>query len=193
MIAAGLAAAAAPSLSERGKLLFSDDFTSAKPGWTAKPGKWEIVDGAAKITELPADKHAAVRRHALAYTDAIFEFSFKFDGAKQISLSINDKGGHVCRLIVARTGMILQRDKPNAKSDVKPARLAASQQPVSDGEWHKVVVEVKGPRMIAVLDGKVSISGTDPAIGVEKIDFGFPVTGQSAWLDNVKIYEVRGK
>jgi hypothetical protein len=87
--------------------------------------------------------------------------------------------------------MILQTDRPKANSEVKPARLAASSEPVSAGEWHKVVLEVKGPRMTAVLDGKVSISGQSPAVDVDKTDFGFPVVGQSAWLDDLKIYAPR--
>src|SRR6185369_4525317 len=45
----------------RGKVLFSDDFsgTAMDKGWVGKPGKWEMVDGAVKVSELPEDKHAA--------------------------------------------------------------------------------------------------------------------------------------
>src|SRR5260370_6539440 len=98
------------------------------------------------------DKHAAVRRHPLAYHDAIFEFAFRFDGAKTVHLSINNKDGHVCRLIISPKGMILQTDKP-AKLEVKPERLASLDTPIAPGEWHKVVVEVRGKRMTAQLDG----------------------------------------
>src|ERR1700689_3523671 len=64
--------------SERGKVLFSDDFSGAAmaPGWGGKPGKWEMVDGAVKVSQVKEDNHAAVRRHPLPpYRDAIFEFS----------------------------------------------------------------------------------------------------------------------
>lgn len=189
---AALAAAALPHLSERGKLLYKDDFSTVDPGWTGKLGKWDIVDGAARITELPDDKHAAVRRHPLAYHDATFEFSFRLDGARGIALSINNKGGHVCRLSISSALMVLQTDKPNAKSDLKPERLANAKISIAPGDWHKVIVEVKGPRITAVLDGKTSISGESARIDVDKTDFGFPVGGQSAWLDNLSIYTVGG-
>lgn len=190
LVAATLAAAVSAPAAERGKVLFSDDFSSAKPGWTGAPGKWEIVDGAAKVTELPENKHAAVRRHAVAYRNAAIEFSFKFDGARQIALSINNKNGHVCRLVLTPTAMVLQTDKPRAASDVKPARLATKPVRISAGEWHKVALEVQGPRMTAVLDGKETITGESAAVDVPKTDIGFPVGGQSAWIDNVRVVEL---
>ena len=123
-----------PMLSERGKLLFSDDFNGSAlaAGWGGKPGNWEIANGAAKASERAEDKHAAVRRHPLAYHDAIFEFSFRLDGARMLALSINNKDGHVCRLILGPKGMVLQVDKPKATSDLKPERLASLDTP---GSW----------------------------------------------------------
>jgi hypothetical protein len=182
-----------PAFSERGKLLFSDDFSAAtmKPGWVGQPGKWEIVNGAAMISERTEDKHAAVRRHPLQYHDAIFEFSFQFNGAKMLALSINNKGGHVCRLQISPTGMVLQTDKPNAKSDLKPVRLAAVQFPVEPGKWHKVVVEVRGKRMTAQMDGKQTLTGENALVDVDKTDFGFPIGGVSALLDNVRVFDVK--
>ena len=187
------AAATDPAFSERGKLLFSDDFSAAtlKPGWAGKPGKWEIVNGAAMISERTEDKHAAVRRHPLQYHDAIFEFSFQFNGAKMLALSINNKGGHVCRLQISPTGMILQTDKPNATSDLKTVRLAAAQFPVEAGKWHKVVLEVRGKRMTAQIDGKQTVTGENALVDVDKTDFGFPVAGVSALLANIRIFEVK--
>jgi hypothetical protein len=177
----------------RGALLFSDDFsgpTLAK-GWAGKPGKWEMVDGAAKVSEVPEDKHAAVRRHPLQYHDAIFEFSFQFDGARMIALSLNNKGGHVCRLTVSPKGMILQVDQPNATSELKAVRLAASTTPVESGKWHKVMVEVRGPKMIAQIDDASPISGENPRVDVDKADLGIPVAGVSAMVKDVKVYAVK--
>jgi hypothetical protein len=193
LLAAGLALAGEAAFSARGKLLFQDDFSAAAlaPGWAGQPGTWEIVDGAVRISERPQDKHAAVRRHALAYHDAIFEFDFRLDGARAIHLSINNKNGHVCRLIVTPKGMVLQTDKPNAKSDVKPARLASLDTAVESGTWHKAVVEVRGRKMIAQLDGKQIVAGESPLVDVDKTDLGFPVSGVSASLDNVRVYAVR--
>lgn len=195
LLLAGFCFAAAtsdPALSDRGKLLFSDDFNgdALQAGWGKGPGLWEVANGALKGSERPEDKHNAVRRHPLQYHDAIFEFAFRFDGAKAAHLSINNKDGHVCRLILTPKGMVLQTDKP-AKLDVKPERLATLDTPISAGEWHKVIVEVRGKRMTAQLDGKQTISGESARVDVDKGDFGFPVSGVSASFDYVRVYEIR--
>jgi len=199
LFAAGLLATAPflfsadAKFSERGQLLFSDDFSgpAMDKGWAGKPGKWEMVDGAVKASEVPEDKHAAVRRHPLAYHDAIFEFSFELDGARMISLSLNKKGGHACRLIAGPTGLILQVDQPTPTSDQKGVRLAASTTPVQPGKWHKIVVEVHGPAMIAQLDDNPPITGENPRVDVDKVDFGIPVGGVSALIKNVKVFALK--
>src|SRR5262249_23703224 len=146
--------------------------------------------GAVKVSERAEDKHAAVRRHPLRYRDAQFEFEFQLNGAKTIALSLNNKEGHVCRLIVTPKSMMLQADKPNAKSDLKPERLASLAVSVEAGKWHKVVVEVRGSRMTAQLDGKQTLEGENSRIDVDKVDFGIPVGGVSALVRGVKVYEV---
>jgi hypothetical protein len=186
------AASTEPGFSDRGKVLFSDDFNGSAldAGWGKGPGLWEVTGGAVKGSERPEDHHNAVRRHPLQYHDAVFEFTVRFDGAKAAHLSINNKDGHVCRLILTPKGMVLQTDKP-AKLDIKPEKLAALDTPISTGEWHKVVLEVRGRRMTAQLDGKQTISGESARVDVEKGDFGFPVSGVSASFDYVRVYEIR--
>lgn len=185
------AATNGPAFSERGKLLFSDEFNGSAldSAWMGKPGKWEMANGSLRGSEQAADHHAAVRRHPLAYNDAIFEFAFQFDGGKAVHLSINNKGGHVCRLILTPTGMTLNVDKPNATSELKPEKLAALETPIASGVMHKVVVEVHGSHMMAQLDGKQSITGESPRIDVDKADFGFPVQGTSVLIDYVRVYD----
>jgi hypothetical protein len=55
-------------------------------------GDWQIADGVLKGAERSQDNHAAARRHPLAYHDAIFEFSFRLDGANQLALMLNTTG-----------------------------------------------------------------------------------------------------
>src|SRR5258708_3306530 len=88
-------------LAERGKLLFSDDLNEApSKEWRVAKGKWEPVDGAWQGQEIAADMHPAVVRRQLKFQDAIFQYSFKLDGAKQTTLSINDEKEHVCRVLI---------------------------------------------------------------------------------------------
>jgi hypothetical protein len=180
--------------SERGALIYSEDFSgsSMPAGWNGKPGKWEMADGAVKVSEVPEDKHAAVRRHPLAqYHDAMFEFQFELDGARMIALSLNNKGGHVCRAQVTPNGVILQVDQPNANSELKALRLAASTARIEPGKWHKLVVEVRGPKMTAQVDDMPPVTGENPRVDVDKTDLGIPVAGVSAKVKNVRVYAVK--
>src|SRR5205814_10065220 len=80
-----------PLLTERGKLLVSDDFNQTlSKDWKMGKGKWEIVDGALKGSELKADMHGATNRRTLAFQNVVIQYSFKLEGAKTTSLSIND-------------------------------------------------------------------------------------------------------
>src|SRR5436190_24149166 len=60
-----------------------DEPLSDAPGkaWKVAKGKWQIVDGAWQGAELPEDKHGAVARMAINFTDAGIEFDFRLEGA----------------------------------------------------------------------------------------------------------------
>ena len=120
MIAFALVATAFAS--DKGALLYQEDFSgSTMPsGWAGKPGKWEMAGDAVKASEVAEDKHAAVRRHPLQYHDAIIEFWFELDGARMVAMSLNNKGGHVCRLMINPNGAILQVDQPKRTVTRRP-------------------------------------------------------------------------
>ena len=194
LAAAPFLTAADAKFSDRGQLIFSDDFSgpALAQGWAGKPGKWEMVDGVVKVSQVKEDNHAAVRRHPLSpYHDAIFEMSFEFDGATTIGVSLNNKGGHVCRAMITAKGMVLQVDQPNHDSDQKMVKLATSTAPVASGTWHKLVMEVHGPVMIAQLDDAPPITGENPRVDVEKTDVGIPVGGVYAKVKGLKVYAVK--
>lgn len=200
LFVAGVLVAASPFLSaadarfsERGQLLFSDDLSgpALAKEWAGKPGKWEMVDGAVKVSEVPEDKHAAVRRHPLKYHDAIFEFQFQLNGAKAIGLSLNQKGGHACRAMVNPAMLIVQVDQPTPTSDQKVVRLGTAKVKIEPGQWHKLTVEVRGQAMIAQVDDNPPVSGENARVDVEKVDFGIPVSGVSALVKGVKVFAVK--
>jgi len=178
---------------DRGPVLFQEDFSGSTlpAGWAGKPGKWEMTGDAVKVSEVPEDKHAAVRRHPLQYHDAVIEFSFQFDGARMVAMSLNNKGGHVCRLIINQNMAALQVDQPKAGSDLKAVRLATSNAKLAPGTWHKAVLEVHGPKMTARIDDLPPFSGENPRVDVDKTDIGIPVAGVSAKIKGVKVYALK--
>jgi len=181
-----------PLFCEKGKELLSEDFSSptlAKE-WRAAKGKWEVKDGAVRGDEIAADKHAAVIRRDLPTHNLIAEFSFRFDGGKQLGFSLNDKKGHVCRAKISPTQLQLNKDVPHDSKE-KPPVLDTQKLDLKPGEWHTAVIEVGGNTMVASIDGKVVAFGTHEGIDVDKSNFGFPISGAGVSIKALHVWEAK--
>lgn len=179
-------------LTERGALIFADDFSQppAKP-WNASKGEWKVVDGAVQVKELPSDMHGAVARRALPRADFIVQYSFKLDGTKMTTLSINDAKGHCCRALVRANGLTVQKDSHDKNKTDKAAVLDRQQAPIAPGQWHTLVVEVLGPELVASVDGKLVAFGSHPSIDVAKTNLGLTVAGESASFKDLRVWEAK--
>jgi hypothetical protein len=177
------------NLCVRGKLLFSDDFSGKELAaeWKVAKGKWEVADGALKGAELAADSHAAVLKHALPAKNFVLQFSFAFDGAKRASCSFDGKG-HVCRVNLTPQGFALQRDVAKDSGE-KPSALGKGTIELKAGEWHTMLVEVQGKEMLAQVDDKVFAFGEHAGVEADKTTFGFPTSGESIRVDDVRLWE----
>jgi hypothetical protein len=201
-IAAALASAADPVATPApqtvmvapGKVLLEDPLGAA-PGkdWKIGKGKWEAADGAVRAAELKDDMHGAVARRDLAVKDAAFALSFKLDGAKTVSLSLNGAKGHVGRVRVTPKGLSVHKDDQDGKNGPDTgAVLDTVAVDVRAGEWHTLVAEVRGADLLATLDGKHTAFGTHEALAKDKTNFGLTVAGESASFKGLKVYEVVG-
>ncbi len=187
-------------MTERGKLLFSEDFAqplqkaklekgkAPTAGWRMAKGKWETVDGALKGTEIKADMHGAVARYPLAFKDVIIQYDVRVDGCKMTTLSINDAKEHVCRVLINKAGFTAQKDDHDHAGPDKAVKFGTAQMDIKPGEWKTVVLEIKGKEMVAHIDGK-AVAGADDLIEVSKANFGFTVAGESASFRNLKVWE----
>lgn len=170
----------------------TEDFSSSvAKSWRTAKGDWKIVDGAWQGAEVPADMHGAVARYPLEFTDAVIEFDFRHDGAKGISLSLNDKKEHVCRLSINPAGFQVAKDDHDHAGPDQRVILGKQAVDYKPGTWHHVRVEIAGPRMTAKIDD-VEAGGEHELIAVTKANFGFTVAGQSASFKNLRV-SVSGK
>jgi hypothetical protein len=162
-----------------GKLILSDDFegSSIHDGWRAAKGEWKQAGGTLTGVELEADKHAAVVRRKVAYTDAVI---------RQAALSINGAAGHICRVVVRPDGFVLMKDA-DKKAGTKAVELARSKEALPAGVWHDLTLTMKGARMTAKI-GSVTIAGEHEAIAAPKADVGLPVSGKSVSFDSIRVY-----
>jgi hypothetical protein len=177
-----------------GKLLISDDLAAPmSKEWKVAKGKWEVIEGAIHSSELPADKHGAVARRSLPMKDAIIAYSFKIDGAKKTTLSLNAAKGHLCRVLLDTRGVTVQKDDQDGKKGPdKPMPLDTAKADIRPGQWHTLVVELHGPDILATVDGKHTAFGSHPAIDKEKANFGLTVAGESASFKNLRVWEAAG-
>lgn len=179
-------------MTERGKLILSEDFTAPLgKEWKTAKGKWEVADGAVKGSEVKADMHGAVARHALPYQNVIIQYTFRLDGARQTTLSINDDKGHCCRVLINANGFAVQKDSHDKNVTDKAMVLDRREQAIKPGAWHTIVVEIQGKELLARLDGDAVAFGGSDAIDVKKANFGLTVAGESASFKNLRVWEAR--
>ena len=148
----------------------------------------DVADGALRGSELASDMHGAVKRLPLKFDSAVIQYSFKLEGAKVTSLSINATKGHISRVRILPTGMTVQKDADKKKND-KAAVLDTVTTSISPSEWHTVVVELHGKEIVAKLDGKHLAFGSHDGIAMPKANLGFTVAGESVSFKNLRVYE----
>jgi hypothetical protein len=188
------AADPATQLADRGKLLFSDDFSKLDTNaWKVAKGKWEIADGALRGAELAADKHGGVVRHLQPITDAVVQYEVRLDGAKTHSLSFNGAKGHICRVMVSPTGFSARKDDSDHQGPDTPVAFGAQTLPFKPGEWHTVVAEIVGDTLVATVDGIKPIAGAHEALAAQKTNFGFTVSGETIAIRNLRVWEATAK
>lgn len=176
-----------------GKVILDEPLTGAfGKEWKVGKGKWEASDGAVRGAELKDDMHGAVARRQLEMKDVVIAYSFKLDGAKVTTLSLNGAKGHISRVRVTPTGVTVQKDDQDGKDGPdKPAVLDAATVDIKPGEWHTLVVELRGTDILATLDGKHTAFGTHDAIGAAKTNLGLTVAGETASFKGLKVYEAK--
>ncbi len=177
-------------MTERGKLLFSDDFSQPlDKRWRTGVGDWQVKDGELVGAERAADMHGAVARHAMPFKNVVIEYSFKFDGAKTTTLSINDAKEHVCRVRISPAAFIVQKDDHDHQGPDKAVVFGTQKVKLEPGQWHTVTVEILGNEMLGRLDSGLAIFGEHELIGTDKANLGFTVTGQSVAFRNLRVWE----
>jgi hypothetical protein len=190
-----LCAADAPAtlLAQPDKEIFSDKLTQDSPGaqWKIAKGKWERTADGVRVEELPADKHGAAGRVTTKLQDFVAAFEFRLDGAKSVSLSINDAKEHVARVLITPTALRVQKDDHDHDGPDKSVIFLNQAQAFEAGTWHTVVLEMVGDTMVATIDGKISGYGRDELFKAEKANPGFTCGGQSATFRNFVIWSAK--
>lgn len=188
LAASGLRAEDKPLLAVPGKVIYESKLDTA-PGapWKAAKGKWELVEGVTRGSELEADKHGAVTRLPNQLQDFVIEYEFKFEGARSTSLSINAVKDHMARISITPKSVAIQRDDNDHDGPDKAVVFARFPTELAPG-WHKVRLEMVGDLMLGKVDDLVAWGASD-LFKTAKMAPGFTVAGQSVDFRNLTIRE----
>ncbi len=190
LAAFGVRAEDQPLLAVPGKVIYESKLDAA-PGapWKAAKGKWELLEGVMRGSELEADKHGAVSRLPNKLQDFVIEYEFKFAGARSTSLSINAVKDHMARIMITPKFITIQKDDNDHEGPDKAVVFARFPADLGSG-WHKVRMEMVGDMMLGKVDDLVAWGAND-LFKTEKASPGFTVGGQSVDFRNFSLREAR--
>jgi len=183
-----------PVLAKPGAATVDESFSANTPGklWTIAKGTWEVQDGTLVGREKKEDSHPAVITLGQKNHDSMIRFSFKFEGAENLSLSYNRTGGHLFRVILTKVGVTIMKDGDKKNPAIKPEQLGKAAATFEQGQWHTILVEVQGKKVSVQTDNGVKLSAAHDALNVDKTGYRFVVKGASVALANVKAWEIGG-
>ncbi len=182
-------AAEAPLLAIPGAVIYESKLNTALAApWKAAKGRWELVEGIVRGSEMAEDKHGAVTRLPNKLQDFVIEYEFKFEGARSTSLSINATKDHMARIMMTPSSVTIQKDDNDHEGPDKAAIFARFPAVLSIGTWHKVRLEMVGDSMVGKVDDLLAW-GSNDLFKTAKTAPGFTVGGQSVDFRNLTIRE----
>jgi hypothetical protein len=181
-----------PQLAKIGAIAFQDDFSATELGksWLQSKGEWTVREGALVGREKMEDKHAAVLTLQQPFRNAVLRYSFKIDGATGVNLSLNHAKGHLFRVAVSETGLTITKDKDKKDPASKPRPLAKAEGRFTPGQWHTLLVEIQGDKVVVQADNGARLEARDASLDVDKTGYRFVMRGETFALDDLTIWRV---
>ena len=181
-----------PVLVKLGKPSQSDSFDSKSLSkqWAANKGEWKIDDGVLVGKELASDKHAAVMTWKLPNRNSVIRCSFQLKDTNFFHVSLNFEKGHLFRIMINQSGMILRTDKNNRKAKNKPVTLAQVKGKIEPGKWYTLQLEMQGEKVVAQIDNGMKVEGHHPSLDADKTGYRFVMKGDSLLLDDMTAWKL---
>jgi hypothetical protein len=179
-----------PLLLKSGTVSFEDDFSGQElgPKWIVNKGSWTVQDGSVVGREKKEDMHAAVLTLQHPHRDSIVQFSFRLNGATGFNLSINHSKGHLFRVAVNPTGLVVTKDKDKKNSKSKVMVLGKGDGTFAVGQWYSMLVEMQGDQVAVQTDNGLKVEVREPSLNVDKPGYRFVMRNESLGLDDVRVW-----
>jgi hypothetical protein len=172
----------------RGEVLFSDRFTAdtfAKT-WAVHGGKWDVVDGALRSGDSPGGGHHPQYARRVTTRDCVVQFRFRIDGANWMGVSFTDKQ-HVLRIMIGKEHFEIVK-MSGIGSTTKGERLDRQLMKWEPGRWYTMLIEVRGPEVLAQVDNQWVLYGSSDTFDLDRASFMLINGGSNAWFDDLTIW-----
>ena len=154
--------------------------------WSTGKGKWELVDGMIKVTDLPEEHHIPVLHLATGPANLIWECEFRFNAGKSFLVGC-DAQKHVGRVVIGPKSFKICEDSTEVKGKSPSHTLSETAVDLKSDEWHTLRVESIGERMAARLDG-VELRAEHAYLATPKVRWWF-AAADSTQIRNIRIME----
>ena len=174
-------------------------------GWRVMNGTWTQVDGGIRGIVKPKVYPAATLHLPLVYQDAIIQVEVRLDDIPLDDPPKHDSNSagvvlregnaaHIGSVRLGKGSFSAGKDKTKSR-EVKGVVVTDEEvvfgkqtMPIKPGEWHTILIEVRGEEMLSSLDGGSLVFGSHPIIGLPKgiLSFGTP---RSVSYRNLRVYE----
>jgi hypothetical protein len=179
-------------LAKTGKPSQSETFKNKKLSkkWTANKGAWIVEEGVLVGKELKADKHAAVLTWKLPNRNSIIRCSFQLKDTNFFHVSLNHPKGHLFRIMIDQSGMMLRTDKNKKDPKSTPIMLARAKGKLDPGKWYTLQLELQGDKVVAQIDCGLKVEGQHPSLDTNKTGYRFIMKGDSLLLDDLNVWKL---
>ncbi|MBL4883142.1 MAG: hypothetical protein JKY95_01230 [Planctomycetaceae bacterium] len=181
-----------PVLGKTGKANQTESFESKSLSkqWAQTRGEWVVNDGVLVGKELKSDKHAAVLTWEIPNRNSVMRCSFQLKGNQFFHVSLNHAKGHLFRVMIDETGMILRTDKNKKDPKSKPITLARAKGKIEQGKWYTLQMEMQGEKVVVQIDNGMKVEGHHPSLDVNKPNYRFILKGESFLLDDLAVWKL---
>jgi hypothetical protein len=200
------------STTQKGKLLYEENFEEMTKRLEVGKGEWTIVDGTSiKGLQLKDDKHTAFRKMFLDHQDVIYQFDIKLTGKSYGRFIINYDLVHLANCNIKQNEISITKNNETKKRQMMAAKAKTLGKPVDTGtwekknvlldkkavslklnQWHTVTISMIGDTLSLQI-GDTIIKGSHPGLKERKTNFGIQVAGLEDYVhfDNLKIWQVK--
>jgi hypothetical protein len=190
-----------PLLGAKGRLLLEEEFeANALPkAWTIKNGNVRVVEGSLRASQNKEAGRLCLFNCEQPMQDAAIQIDFKFDGARGINVSVNpspgelNKHGHLYSVMITPAMWNITEHNDKADRNSRSKALASAPARFEQGRWYTLLIENKGPDVVARVEGKEPLRAASPDFRVKKPGIEFRAigpSGEEVSFDNLRVWEL---